>query len=293
LIKILLLGDSWIEGGGIGQGFAEFVGSRMPKDVQFELINGGTTSFSPSLMLLQGEYLIAEHQPDLVLVNIDETDLMDETVRYRQTSVFGTNGQLLAVVPDGVHAVQAAGHVALEEQPLYILRLFEKVYFDRVMIPRLRRAIWSQGYSSLPTYEKLLGPQLSLNPYEEYADEIAYFRERLSEMISRLTAATCPDCVLLAHHPHWAQLEGTDGPASVPTYTRVVSEQLQEITSELRVPFYDALPHVSAIYGDDYASYFKWPDDPFSHLTDDGYRRYGSAIGEHFYDRVAATWAAP
>ena len=271
LLKILFLGDSWMANGGIPKGFAEYYQSRLPADLQLELINGGISSYSPSLIMLQGEYLIARHEPDLVLVYIDETDLMDETLRYRQTSAFNAGGRLLAVAPPVTELVLPAGFMALEDQPSYILRAIEKAYFTRVFMPRLERVIRSQGFAQEASDGNLFGPQLSLEPYETHDDEIDYFRGKVSEMLDRLITAVPTGRVLLTHHPHFLHLQEENGSK----YNDVVSEILTEAAASQKVPFYEACDDVNTIYGDRYAEFFQWPEDKASHLTDPGYRRYG------------------
>ncbi len=287
VVTILFLGDSWLESGGIVSGFIDAIAPGLPEDVQLKLVNGGTTSFSPSLIMLQGELLISEHAPDLVVVNIDETDVMDEFVRYRPTAVFDVDGQLLTVPPDGYHAAYSAGLVALEEQPLYILRLAEKVYFQRVLMPRLRRALQARGLAADPAYELLLGPQLSDDPQREFGEELSYFGDRLQEMIARLGRATCDGCVLITHHPHLPQLEAVGG-----AYNNVVGDTLAAVADRKGVGYFDAADAIDAMYGEDYPQFFKWPQDKFSHLTAAGYRRYGAAIAAHFDGQIRTAWSA-
>jgi hypothetical protein len=198
-LKLLFLGDSWVEGGGIGLGVADYVQTEAKSCGCVELINGGAASFSPSIYLLVGEELSARHHPDAVIVNIDETDLMDESLRYRKTSLRDEKGDLERVVPDMNDELWIYGHRALDEEPVYVLRLIEQVYFEKVFLPRLRRLYL--GYSDRPGYDQIIGP-----------------------------------------------------PA-----------------------IRSAADAVQGLYGGDYAKFFKWPADPFSHLSDDGYRRYGSA----------------
>ena len=50
---------------------------------------------------------------------------------------------------------------------------------------------------------------------------------------------------------------------------------------------YDATEDASRLYGADFPHYFRWPQDTFSHLTHQGFLRYGGAIADRARDRLA------
>ena len=53
------------------------------------------------------------------------------------------------------------------------------------------------------------------------------------------------------------------------------------------VTWYDATEDTSRLYGADFPHYFRWPQDTFSHLTHQGFLRYGGAIADRARDRLA------
>ena len=153
---------------------------------------------------------------------------------------------------------------------------------------RILEVIRANGLSEEASYEELFGPQLSPDPYRTHAEEIAYFRARVNEMLERLSAATCTGCVLLAHHPHFRQLQEDAGAE----YNDVVQEVLAEAAAAWQVPFFEAEQDIEAMYGGRYADFFRWPEDIYSHLTPEGYLRYGAAIAAHFHPVFEAAWEA-
>jgi hypothetical protein len=285
-LKLLFLGDSWMElTDGIPRGAAESLLEQGPKDLCVQIINAGTTSFSPSLMLVKGENLIREHSPDFVIANIDETDLMDEYLRYRKTTLRDRAGRIERVVPNVVDLAYLYERSALNQQPVYTLRLIEQIYYDKVLLPRLRREFFGVEMD-IGSYELIMSPQLSHNPRTSHAKEIEYFKQVLREMIDRLTAKLPPNGLLLTHHPHLLHLPQGDKPAR---YNTIVSDVVLEETQTARAPtvnFYDAQRDLRELYGDNPESFFT-PGDPFSHLTPDGYRRYGRFIGRTLQPLVA------
>ena len=57
---------------------------------KIEFINGGTSSFSPSLMNLQLDILEKDFEifPNIVVAYIDQTDIGDENCRYKKQKIF-------------------------------------------------------------------------------------------------------------------------------------------------------------------------------------------------------------
>jgi hypothetical protein len=261
-----------MEGEGIPLGVADYLKSEAKVSDCLELINGGATSFSPSLYLLAGEYLVAQHHPQLVIINVDETDLMDESLRYRPTTLRAADGSLERVVPNMTDLLWNYGHVSLAQQPSYLLRLIEYVYFREIFLPRLRKIYL--GYSERPAYEQIMAPQLSRQPRASHKVEVEYFERTVDEMLERLAKAIGgSNRILLTHHPHFLHL------STPPGYNNIVSEILADKAKKNKVLYYDAQPDIGTIYGGNYPVFFGWPRDAFSHLTDQGYRRYGFYVG--------------
>ena len=204
---------------------------------------------------------------------------MDEWLRYRYGSVRDANGRLIAVVPslpDFPNVMFMQGFVALEQQSIYILRFLEKIYFTRVFMLRLYD-IYALRFPL--RFENIFGPQRSAQPFQEYKEEIAYFRARLSEMIDRLQSALGQsDRLILTHHPHFLHVGGKESER----YNATLSDILEEEAHQRGVLLYNALDDFQAIHGDDPAAVFRWPEDSFSHLTAAGYVAYGHRIAEKF-----------
>jgi hypothetical protein len=232
-------------------------------------------------MMLQGEQLIAKYHPNLVIVNIEETDLMDEFIRYRPVSIFDANNRLVAVVPSVLDTVGYATLMTLNHQRLYLSRLVERVYLREVFLRRIRRD-WRD---SKDAYEGLFAPQLSDDPARTHSAEIAYFDGRVSEMLERLGHAVGRDRLLVTHHPHFLHFHQD---ARARRYNHIVRDRLSELTARHGVAFYDASPDMRKIHGEPFEAAFTWPEDRFSHLTIEGYRRYGAAIAAHFEGQIAS-----
>ena len=289
-IKVLFLGDSWMEPiDGIPRGFAESLveGHTLP-NACFEIINGGTRSYSPSLILVKGRKLIAENEPDFIVVHIDETDVMDETVRYSRTTLRGPNGEMERVVPGVADLVQAYERPVLVQQRWHTLRLIEQLYYENVLMPRIVKAIYGTPVP-VADYSRIMAMQLSTSPQKEFRGELDYFRARFREMLGMFVDRVGAQRVLISRHPHYLHLSIN---GARPRYNDAMTHILAEETERLGVTYYDAALHLTEIYGDDPAHYMRWPADPYSHLTDEGFHLFGRALGKSALDQVTSVVAS-
>ena len=286
-VRILFLGDSWMYEGGIVEGFGRHASPLVGPGVCLELLNGGVPSFAPSLMLVEGLRLIDRHHPDLVVANIDESDLMDETVRYKPYVIRDARGAIERVSAPAMAlrlaALQETGMTAIESHPLYVVRLAVKAYYVGLfpLLGKLTDPVamtWNQ-------YALMFGPQLSRNPRETHRAAIDYFDGILEEFVPRLsTALGSPNRLMITHHPHYL---GVKELRSARNYNDVVSEIVREVCLKYGVTWYDATTDTGRLYGADFPHYFRWPQDTFSHLTHEGFLRYGEAIADRARDSLA------
>jgi len=274
VIKVLFQGDSWMQGNGIVAGFAAELQPRLPEGVCYCLLNAGVGSFSPSPMLTQFKKL-STTRPDFIVTSIDETDLMDEWVRYRHSRVLDDSGSLVAVVPgrsDVPHLVYSYAIQALEQQPLYVLRLSERLWLEYVLLPRLYEDLKRRG--QLPSEATMLTLQRSRDARAEFPERIEYFRRRLIELIAAYRTHAPSATVVLIHHPHARALKNQDATLR---YHFSVASVVGEVAHSEEVFFFSAAETLDAIHGSALFTTFQHAD-PFSHLTPEGYLRYGRAV---------------
>ncbi len=103
--RILMLGDSYTEGGGLR--VEQTIAKRSEAMLNargcgaVDVVNAGTASYSPILEYLRLERLGPVLQPDLVVLNFDMTDVHDDVVRTA-TAVLDARGLPLAVPGDPI-----------------------------------------------------------------------------------------------------------------------------------------------------------------------------------------------
>lgn len=125
--RILMLGDSFTLGKGVddGETFAALTGEHLNRrlssglGVRFDVVNAGVDSYSPVLSYLQLRSLAPIVEPDFVVLNLDMSDLEQETA-YRALARRDARGAIVAV-PSGEYPGEIAW--AWIDRHLYVTRL--------------------------------------------------------------------------------------------------------------------------------------------------------------------------
>ena len=102
--RVLLLGDSFTEGNGVegkdafpAQVQALVDAAGLP--TRWEVINAGEGSYSPLLEYLLLKKQLIDLEPDLVILNLDLSDVYDD-IQYTKLATFDVSGDPLAVLAD-------------------------------------------------------------------------------------------------------------------------------------------------------------------------------------------------
>ena len=115
--RIFYLGDSFVEGTcPMDESVPSKVEARLNElargmQLTFEVINTGTSSYSPTLYYLLARHRLMDYHPDLLVVNVDMTDCFDDW-KYAQTLVVDAAGAPFAAPPRDV--MPKAKEAALE-----------------------------------------------------------------------------------------------------------------------------------------------------------------------------------
>jgi hypothetical protein len=147
------------------------------------ILNAAYSSYSPLIFTVQAKRLVPILRPDFVVVDIDETDLFDDAVRYRNLAVRDERGRLIAVAPDRQRLALLEGCARTAEVPIHLLRLTQALYY------RLRLA---QHDWSVRRKERLFAVGETSDPAAnpELRDQMQYFR-RVPRAVDRCSRAAC------------------------------------------------------------------------------------------------------
>jgi hypothetical protein len=223
---------------------------------------------------VQAKRLLPVVRPELVVVDIDETDLFDDAVRYRDQVVRDERGRVVAVEPDRARRDLVDGYVRAGCLPLDVLRLTATAYYQLrlAMLDRRRRR------------SERLFPVSDVGDGEmppELIEQMRYFSTTLDELMTTLKEHVAADRILIVRHPHLRHLQiGNQG---APVMNRRVGELVAEAAARNGVSFFDAQDDLAARFAGQPERYY-WNID--MHFNFDGIRAYGELVGRELLRKL-------
>lgn len=270
--KFLFMGGSYIQGLGIDDTVPvharDYFRDERHRDIC--VFNAGVSAYSPSVWVPQARQLIPRVKPDVVIIDNDEENLWDDYYRYRDLVVRDSSGSIVAVRRTPLAEEFRQGLAAAGNKPLYLQRLLAKLYFTRVVYPRLsveyRSTMEPDGYwiSRLPAAEAR----------QKYGAVIRYYAgtlDDLTETVLRLMGG--PQHLIYIYHPLLYNLR-TKGEV----FNSVASDTIREVAVRHNVRYYDATDDLKTAFGGEPERYYI-PND--MHFNERGLQAYGLAVAEY------------
>ncbi len=273
-ITVLIGGDSWMRERYFGEALLQRIHEGRSC---VRVVNTGAGSFSPSLIQLRLQYVTKNITPTIIVISIDETDLMDEWVRYRHSLIFDVRGDLVAVppfLPDLHEMIYYAAIDVTAGSRWYMWRLLNRAFVHGIFVPQVREHLNERGL--LASYTSIMAPQRSIDAWTEFTEPIAWFERRLESLLDMLERVTPEAIPVLVTHPHYLHVAGPDELR----YRFSVSDLVRRVATRRSVLHLPAASSFKEIHPVDVDEVFQWPRDPFSHLKPEAARRYGTWVGE-------------
>lgn len=287
--RIVMLGDSFTMGKGVkdDETFSAVLEQALGKNAgtcgrTIEVLNGGVDSYAPVLESIQLAQDIAPLQPDLVVVNLDVSDLVQEAA-YRSQAVRSADGEIVAVPQ---HAEPAG--------PLERIRIWTErhLFFTRAALFYANRAL---GYRELTVREVVTraDAEIVMHTLEGDIDRTAQWRD-LFESVTRMKrlADERGFAFLLTLYPWAHQISDTEWTpgrdAFVPRGAKAsdVSRRTVHALSEANgVPLLDVFPVFAASLGGEHL-YFDYD----MHWTAAGHRVMARGLETYLVDRFGGEW---
>ena len=278
--KILFLGDSFMQGYPRSPNAVPLSVRASIKEATGRepcVLNAGQVSYSPSIYTVLAKRLIPLLRPDIVLIDIDETDLYDENYRYRELTVRDEAGTAVAVRPTPWIYRYNQAKAVMGRHWFYIHRLIDRIYIEDRLMPRLVRE-YNEGREQDIFFAQRLP---AAEARAKHAAELAYFASTLDGLTrTAVELMGSADRLVYLHHPYLEHLE----PAG-PAYNDVVPAIVAAVAARYGVRFYDATADMRGAAGSAPESLYL-PDD--GHFNDDGYRAYGVAIAKYLMTMLDA-----
>jgi len=269
---VLFMGDSFMEGVGpndtvpvhVKHFFARASGRQLC------VFNSACSSYSPSIFVPQAKKLIPLLKPDIVVIDVDETDLFDDYHRYRELVTRDDAGSIAAVRRSPLSDQFQRGLIASTSKALYLHRFLAKLYFTKITYPKS----FEDYYRGKPA-DFLWASRLPAGEArEKYGAAIAYFDATLEDLTRTvLSRVERPDGLVYIHHPHLEHLRSEGG-----GFNDIVSTTVREVAARHNVRYYDATDDLKAQFGL-YPERYYIPNDV--HFNERGQRAYGVAVAKY------------
>ncbi len=266
--KLLFMGDSFMEGTGPEDTVPVHIKHFFSRTKSRELcvFNAGCSTYSPSIFVPQAKKLIPKLNPDLVLIDIDETDIYDDYFRYRLLVRRDASGSIVAVDRTPIIDYFQQGLLKSVDKMLYLHRFFAKLYFTKVDYP----ATFARYFEDKPRDMLWLARFPAAEVRTTYPAAIDHFESTLEDLTSSVVARLGgPDRLVYLHHPHLEHLR-TSG-----AFNDIVSTTIRKVASRNGAKYYDATKDLKAEFGGEPEKYYI-PDDV--HFNALGQRAYGLAV---------------
>ncbi len=274
VFRVFVLGDSFTEGMFCGPTVTQEIEKKLKNDypgTRFEVINAGVSSLSVIPYTIRLRRQIFNLDPDLVVVNIDNTDVNDD-LRLLSAAKFDKEGIPIEITRRG-HALMvpsAANSQWLLNAARYSLlaRLAWNLWYEKVQADYLHesdtRAYTGRGPAEIEVLQD--SPWIKkaeLSPEErKLFGEWQIFPEKLI-LLCRENKVP----LILSSYPHPEQF--------VSEGKRNLQDFLRQLTTRLGVPYYDA--HDDLVKTGSVEKFYL-PEDV--HFNPEGTRKWGEVLGE-------------
>ena len=254
--SVLFLGDSFMQGYDDKDTLPYHVAKYFKTELNIciKTYNAGAGSYSPAIFVPQARKLLPILRPDYVVVDVDETDLYDDFVRYRELIARNDRGQNVAVKGSSIGLEFGIGLMKAREHRLYLMRLVAKLWHIYVHMPALYRK-YRAGFSPDPfPYLQDHDPDLE----RKYSDWLSVFRQNLQELNEVLKDFTHDGSrILFIYHPH---LEHLQPDAAGRLATNLVSSSVQRTALANNALFFNATETLKQRFGSHPEQYY-WNGD--------------------------------
>jgi len=271
-ISVLFLGDSFMEGyddkNTLPYQVAEYF--KAQRGVCLKTYNAGYSSYSPAIFVPQATKLLPILRPDYIVVDVDETDLYDDFVRYRELIVRNERGQNVGVKASPIGHECSVGSMAARKHPLYLMRLVAKLWLSLVHMPSVIEKNRSDDNLVLFSYSQDHGADLE----QKYAKALSSFRQNLQELADVLKDYTEDgNRVLFVYHPHLQHLKPD---AAGRVWNDLVSSSVQNACLANNFLFFNATETLKQRFGS-HPENFYWRQGDM-HFNFKGLQEYSAEV---------------
>lgn len=284
VFRIFYLGDSFVEGTVPEEQTLTFLveeGLRHAGDLNIEVINAGTVSYSPLLYYLRIRNEILKYSPDLIVFTVDMTDMFDDW-KYRQVLRLDELGNPKAVPPQNWYEREyVETKVGVRKRSLWhslqmflyehsslfngAIRIAQTIRQDRLYEAGTDGSLHELG---IPSRWAWCSPK----EWDQLTTECVNFTKEMISLSVELCKAHGIQ-VLLTAVPHYEQFAlGENGE---PLWSSRPHIELEQLAKSLEIPYLNAFEALkSTIRGTEQEEYYLRGD---MHFNPRGYKVWAEA----------------
>lgn len=258
--RILVLGDSFTEGYYPAESFAGVLERELAKGEHAgapQVINCGTSSYSPVLHYVRYTRQLEQLEPDEVIINVDLTDVFDDNVRYREDTVRDSSGAPISAGPARYSLEMVADQLRFRSYLARLLSGNPRTQF--AMYGRQELFAWHNG---------------AIEPAsDEWREGVGYTIGLLEKLVERIRASGAS--VWLTVYPYREQFESVLGE---PVWHRAFEHEVAGLARRKGVHFYSAFDDLKALHERGEPIY--WSNN--IHFSYPGQRAWAEAFARHY-----------
>ena len=276
--RIFYVGDSFTEGtvhmdGSVPSLVETELNRRFGTDrLRFEVINTGTSSYSPVLYFILITRYLVQYDPDLIVVNVDMTDDFDD-FKYRETLIVDSAGNPVAAPPrdivDAAYIDTKAGPVAMTPRRklwmwMYLHSYtFQHIVRQRAPVPADRIAV------SPDTYPRWAWVRHDWD--DRTTSQVEFSMDVLARIADVCQARDIQ--LLMTGVPHFDQLAvGADGS---PRWSRRPHDELENLARRKGVHYFSSLDFMAGFVNSRNRDAYYYRGD--MHFNPNGYALWAKA----------------
>ena len=281
LPQIMIQGDSWAE---------QFLYTRAPEyrinlkqlESKMDVIYAGISSFSPSLMAAQIDWLqdnLNDFAPEVIVAIVDQTDFGDELCRYRNLRSVNINGEV-SVAAFGI--IKSRQTVYSVKPHLNYSMILNSDSFSVIKV--LKLAYYRIGARVAPTkgchWDEIVRPLSQGLSREESAYMLSVFLDYL-RVVEKLQSV---HTVIFVTHPHYKHISGEYLLEMGSFINKNVNSNSEILTSRLNViSLHVQPPDIAGVSVNENFQAYDWA----SHLTNKSHSSYyTNAIAEELQRHI-------
>ena len=277
--RVAYLGDSFVEG---TCEIADAVPSIVEKNLKVpgknsvEVINTGTSSYANTIYYLLFKTKLLELKPDLVVVNVDMTDVFDDSI-YRATLSFDDGGDVVACAPGhpamATHRRTERGLEEMTTLQRAVMFSYRHSLLAQLVVDMIGQVVRKRGISKAQGVTQAFAWCGDKRSPRTQAD-VDWSLGMLRRLIKLAKANGI--CVVVTAVPHLEQLQGK--------WSTQPMSDVEAIATSEGVPFFNTIDDFKKRLGTTPPEEIYIPAD--MHFNPKGYRMWAEIQLEHL-NRIA------